>query len=115
MMNDLPALGCLAETERIPGEEQVGRSRAPGPEIGSVAVTNHSAVEMVVLDVSTYRQLTEDIQTLKAREQTVLNELAQRFDARLAVLQQPDANRKLAAVFESRGKLGQRPKAGATF
>ena len=35
-----------------------------------------------------------------------------------AVLQQPDALRKLASVFEARGQLGQpgqRPKAGASF
>lgn len=84
-------------------------------EAGSVAVTHHSAVEMVLLDASTYRQLTQDIQALKAREQTVLDELTQRFDARLAVLQQPGAAQHMAALFDARGKLTQRPKAGTSF
>ena len=115
MMNELPALDALPRQNASQVKNKWGDLVRLVQKSGSVAVTNHSAVEMVVLDVSTYRQLAEDIQVLKAREQTVLNELAQRFDARLAVLQQPDASRKVAAVFESRGKLRQRPKAGATF
>jgi prevent-host-death family protein len=72
---------------------------------GSVAVTNHSAVEMVLLDASTYQQLTEEIQALKAREQTALDELTNRFNARLAVLQQPDAAQKLKSLFDAKGVL----------
>jgi len=82
---------------------------------GSVAITNHAAVEMVLLDAATYQQLTEDLQALQAREQSVLDELGQRFDARLAVLQAPDAAVNVQALFEARGKLGKRPKAGASY
>jgi len=82
---------------------------------GSVAITNHSSVEMVLLDAATYQQLTESLAALQAREQSVLDELAERFDARLASLNQPDAAARVGALFESRGKLGaRRPKAGAT-
>jgi prevent-host-death family protein len=82
---------------------------------GSVAVTNHSAVDMVLMDAELYRELSKGMALLKSREQSVLDELASRFDSRLAVLQQPDAGRKLEAVFASRGKLARRPKAGASF
>ena len=84
-------------------------------EVGSVAITNHSAVEMVLVDAATYRQLTTDMLTLKAREQSVLEDLAGRFNARLAVLQEPDAQHQVAGLFDSRGKSALRPKAGASF
>lgn len=82
---------------------------------GSVAITNHSQVEMVLVDAATYQQLTAGAAALQEREQSVLDRLAAQFDQRLAVLQQPDAAQKVAAVFASKGRLARRPKAGATF
>lgn len=82
---------------------------------GSLAITNHAAVEMVLLDAATYQQLTADLQTLGAREQSVLEALSARFDSRLAVLQQPEAARQLDDLFAARGRLARRPKAGASF
>lgn len=84
-------------------------------ESGSVAVTNHSNVEMVLLTAAAYNQLVEDAQASKAREQSVLDELGRRFDARLDVLQQPGAAQKAGGLFAAKGKLGRRPKAGETF
>jgi hypothetical protein len=84
-------------------------------QLGSLAITNHANVEMVLLNAATYQQLTEDIQALKAREQSVLNELSERFNARLAVLQEPQAHQNVTALFAAKGKLAKRPKAGATF
>ena len=82
---------------------------------GSVAITNHATVEMVLLDAETYRRLSKDIQIFKAREQLVLDELTERFNQRLAVLQQPQAAQKVQALFEAKGKLTHRPKAGASY
>lgn len=82
---------------------------------GSVAITNHSEVEMVLVDAGTYEQLAASAAALHEREQSVLARLASDFDQRLAVLQQPDAADKVAAVFGSKGRLTRRPKAGATF
>jgi prevent-host-death family protein len=84
-------------------------------QMGSVAITSHSAVEMVLLDAATYQQLTEDLGAIKEREQSILDDLAGRFNTRLAVLQEPDAQQKVMALFDSRGKLARRPKAGASF
>ena len=82
---------------------------------GSVAVTNHSTVEMVLLDAATYRQLTADLAVLKQREVAVLDELNQRFDAQLAVLQKNDALQKMDALFATEGRLRKAPRAGASF
>jgi prevent-host-death family protein len=82
---------------------------------GSVAITNHAAVEMVLVDAATYRQLAGEILALKAREKSVLDDLTARFNERLSVLQEPAAARNVTAVFEAKGKLALRPKAGATF
>ena len=82
---------------------------------GSVAITNHSAVELVLVDAERYEQLTASAAAMKAREASVLEQLAADFDNRLAVLQRPDAEQKLAAVFAGKGKLVKRPKAGATY
>ncbi len=115
MINELPLLDTLPRRNASQVKNKWGDLVRLVQASGSVAVTNHSSVEMVVLDASTYRQLTQDILALKTREQTVLSDLAERFDARLAVLQQPDASRKVTSVFKARGKLIQRPKAGASF
>lgn len=82
---------------------------------GSVAISSHSTVEMVLLDASTYRTLRSEIQALEAREQSRLGELARRFDARLASLQAVDAATNAEKLFEARGKFNQRPKAGDSF
>lgn len=84
-------------------------------ETGSVAITNHGEVEGVLVDADTYRQLTEGAAALKARERSVLEQLAADFDKRLSALQMPDAARQVDAVFASRGKLAKRPKAGAGY
>ena len=84
-------------------------------ETGSVAITNHAEVEVVLVDANTYRKLTEGAAALEARERFVLEQLGADFDKRLAALHQPDAPRKVDAIFASRGKLAKRPKAGAGY
>lgn len=82
---------------------------------GSVAITHHSTVEMVLLQASAYEQLTQELQLLKAQKQSQLDELAQRFEQRLAGLQQPEAAGQVQAVLAAKGRLSRRPKAGAAF
>ncbi len=82
---------------------------------GSIAITNHSAVELVLVDAATYEQLATSAAALKAREASVLDQLASQFDQRLAALDQHDAQDKVTAVFAGKGKLAKRPKAGAAF
>lgn len=114
MITELPSLEELPRQNASQVKNKWGDVVRLVHQSGSVAVTNHSSVEMVLVDAATYRKLAQCISALKAREQLVLDELAQRFDARLATLQQ-SSTRKVTALFESRGKLAKRPKAGASF
>jgi prevent-host-death family protein len=84
-------------------------------ENGSVAITNHSKVEMVVVEATRYKEMTDQLQAARRRDQTMLDELTKRFDARLAVLQQPDAWDKLESMMRSDGKLDRPPRAGESF
>lgn len=83
---------------------------------GSVAITNHANVEMVLVDATAYRELTQMAQELKERNRATLDALNQRFAERLAVLQQPDAHDRLDALLATRGKpKGRAPKAGPAY
>ena len=115
MLTALPALDDLPRQNASQVKNKWGDVVRLVRQSGSVAITNHAAVEMVLLDAATYQQLTEDLQMLGAREQSVLEALSARFDSRLAVLQQPEASQRIGALFEARGKLARRPKAGASF
>jgi prevent-host-death family protein len=82
---------------------------------GAAAVTSHSSVEMVLMPAAEYEQLFNELASLRAQRQSSLDELTQRFNARLALLQQPEAAARVEALFDSRGKLEKRPKVGASF
>ena len=82
---------------------------------GSVAITHHANVEMVLLPAATYEQVTRELQVLKLQKQSQLDELAQRFEARLATLQHGAAPQQLQSLLDARGQLTRRPKAGAMF
>ena len=84
-------------------------------ESGSVAITNHSSVEVVLVNAEAYRQLAASAAALKEREAAVLDQLSAQFNERLASLQAPNAGKKAAAVFKRKGKLSSRPKAGTAF
>jgi prevent-host-death family protein len=84
-------------------------------EAGSVAITNHSSVEVVLVNAQAYRQLAASAAALKEREAAALEQLSAQFKQRLAGLQAPGAGAKAAAVFKRKGKLATRPKAGTAF
>lgn len=84
-------------------------------EAGSVAITNHSAVEVVLVNAEAYRRLAASAAALKEREAAVLDQLSEQFNQRLASLQAPNAVKKAGAVFGRKGKLSTRPKAGSAF
>jgi len=115
MLTELPSLDQLPRQNASQVKNKWGEVVRLVHQSGSVAITNHSAVEMVLLDASTYRSLADEILALKAREQTVLYDLTERFNARLEVLQSADAADKVTALFDAKGKLTKRPKAGASY
>lgn len=115
MISELPKLEDLprqtASDVKNKWREVVREVRASG----SVAITNHSSVEVVLVNADAYRQLAASAAALKEREASVLDELSAQFNERLAGLQAPDAGKKAAAVFQRRGRLSTRPKAGTSF
>lgn len=115
MLTELMDIGDLPRQNASQVKNKWGDVVRQVRQMGSLAITSHSAVEMVLLDAATYRQLTEDLAAIKEREQSILDDLAGRFETRLAVLQAPDAQQKVTALFDSRGKLARPPKAGASF
>lgn len=82
---------------------------------GSVAVTSHDKVEMVVVEVGRYREMAAVVEGVQGRRQAALDELAAEFDQRLAALKAPDAKGRLDAALASKGRVRPRPKAGASF
>lgn len=84
-------------------------------ESGTVAITHHANVEMVLIDTATYRRLAEDVRAINAKEISSLDALDRAFQDRLAVLQRSDASERVDELVAARGKSGRRPKAGASF
>jgi prevent-host-death family protein len=82
---------------------------------GSVAVTHHDRVEMVVVDATKYREMAALVQDAVTRQQEALADLSAEFDRRLAALKAPDTRRRMTAAMASRGQLKVRPKAGDSF
>src|SRR5215472_768844 len=70
---------------------------------GSVAVTNHDKVEMVVVEVSRYREMAAVVEGARGRQQAALAELAEEFDRRLAALKAPDARERVDRAMMSKG------------
>jgi len=82
---------------------------------GTVAITNHSVVEMVMLDIDTYRALAASLERLNDQDQRVADELTERFNARLATLNTADAAERVEALLATKGQLKVRPKAGESY
>jgi hypothetical protein len=82
---------------------------------GSVAVTQHDRVEMVVMDAETYREITSLAVDQAERRRAMLDELTQAFDQRLRSLDKRETPKRFAAVRAAKGRLKHPPKAGSTF
>jgi hypothetical protein len=83
--------------------------------VGSVAVTQHDRVEMVVMDVATYQKIAAVAENAERRRQAALTELSAEFDRRLATLKSSETRDRIEAVMGARGRTKRRPKAGASF
>ena len=115
MIADLPELNRLP---RHTASDVKNRWRDLVQEVrtaGSVAVTNHAKVELVLVDAETYSQLAASAAALREREQALLEQLSAQFQERLATLQAPDAHDKVSGVFGRKGQLTKRPVAGGSY
>lgn len=82
---------------------------------GSVAVTNHDNIEMVVIEVGKYREMSLLVESVQERRGAALAELTAEFDEHLARLKAPDVRARIEAAMASRGRTTPRPKAGTSF
>ncbi|HWK47805.1 MAG TPA: hypothetical protein VNT30_23985 [Stellaceae bacterium] len=82
---------------------------------GSVAVTHHDQVEMIVVEAGKYREMTALVEAAQERQQATLAELTAEFDRHLATLKAPDTGERVEAAMASRGQAMPRPKAGTSF
>jgi hypothetical protein len=82
---------------------------------GTIAVTSHDKVEMVVMHVTRYREITDALESARKRQEAALAELTADFDHRLAKLRAPGARQQIDAAMASHGKVSPRPKAGASY
>ena len=66
------------------------------------------------MNAEAHRELAARAAARKKREVAVLDQLSAQLNQRLASLQASDAGKKAAAVFQRKGRLSKRPKAGAS-
>ncbi|MBP6818857.1 MAG: type II toxin-antitoxin system Phd/YefM family antitoxin [Ferrovibrio sp.] len=115
MLTSLPDLDTLPSQTATQVKNKWSETVRMVQRNGSVAVTNHATVEMVLVAAETYQRMAAEIEQLKAREAGKLDELSRRFDANLASLQQPQAADRVSNLFAAKGKLTARPKAGGSY
>lgn len=84
-------------------------------ESGSLAITSHSTVDMVMLSAATYRSLVDLVTRAQAHEKSALDALSDQFKERLAGLQHPDARTRLNSLLVTKGTSKSPPIAGDTF
>lgn len=82
---------------------------------GSLAITHHSNIELVLSTAEHYQALLDEVMRLQARERSHLEELSAQFMTRLDKLQRPDAHARLASVMEAKGEASVPPIAGKSF
>src|SRR5690606_32441797 len=82
---------------------------------GKVLVTNHNTPEAVILSTAEYRAMVEAVRAAQAQVPNTLDNLRQRFDERLAVLNQADAGDRMRALIQQAPALEGKLKAGSSF
>lgn len=83
--------------------------------LGSVAVTQHNQVEMVVMNAETYQKISALAEEARTRSEARLAELSADFDRRLASFKTEGIRDRVESVMSARGRIKRPPKAGDTY
>jgi len=83
--------------------------------VGRLVVTNHNEPEAVILSTQEYDRLVKAARSAANAVNDPLQALRDRFDARLATLDSPDAGHRLRDLMANPGVLGGTVKAGETY
>jgi hypothetical protein len=84
-------------------------------EQGTVAITAHDKVELVVIEAKRYAEAAALLGSVEARREKELAELTAEFDHHLARLREAGSRERLDAALEARGRATPRPKAGPSY
>lgn len=82
---------------------------------GKLLVTNHDEPEAVIIPAAEYDALMQLLAQSDARTVSILQDLRQRFDERLATLQDRSAAARLRSTISGSAKLRGKVKAGASY
>ncbi|NLC34976.1 MAG: type II toxin-antitoxin system prevent-host-death family antitoxin [Alcaligenaceae bacterium] len=82
---------------------------------GRLVVTNHNEPEAVILSTQEYDRLLKAARSAVNAVNDPLQALRDRFDARLATLDAPDAGNRLRDLMHNPGTLDGNVKVGDTF
>ena len=82
---------------------------------GKILVTNHDEPEAVIIPVAEYDALMQVVEQSEARTESVLMDLRQGFDQRLAILQGQAVATRLRSTMRGGTKLGGKVKAGKGY
>jgi PHD/YefM family antitoxin component YafN of YafNO toxin-antitoxin module len=115
MNNPLIALESLPSQKSSQVQNKWGDVVRQVKDQGSLAITHHSTVELVLLTAGTYQSLLDLVTRLQARERSELDDLSGQFTARLESLQRRDSHDRLARVLKSKGKARKPPVAGKGY
>jgi PHD/YefM family antitoxin component YafN of YafNO toxin-antitoxin module len=83
--------------------------------LGSVAVTQHNQIEMVVMNAETYQKISALAEEAQARSEASLAELSADFDRRLASFNTEGIRERVESVMSARGRIKRPAKAGDTY
>jgi prevent-host-death family protein len=83
--------------------------------LGSVAVTQHNQIEMVVMSAETYQKIAALAEEARAHSEAGLAELSADFDRRLASFKTEGIRDRVENVKSARGHIKRPRKAGTTY
>lgn len=82
---------------------------------GSVAITDHGQVGMVVMDAEVYRKMYALMEQSGRCSEAALAKISAMFDQRLASFESEGIRDRVDDIMSARGRTRHRPKAGPTF
>lgn len=111
----------LTEIEKLPRRNATEAKNRWGGlvrdvrKLGTIAITSHEKVEVVILEAGKYREMAALVDDVEQRRKAALEKLSAEFDRHLASLQVPGARARVEAAMGAKGRVRRRSKAGASF
>lgn len=115
MATDLPQIEELPHRNATEAKNRWGSLVREIRALGTIAITSHDRVEVVILEAETYRRVAALVSGAEQRRKVALDELSAEFDRHLASLQAPHARARVEATMAAKGRVKTRSKAGASF